>query len=65
MGENADTVKARWDDFGKGDIDGAVSTTDENAEIVMPGDPALGRYLQGPRGVQGDDPEVPVQLRVG
>ena len=37
LGDNADTVKARWDDFGRGDIDGAVSTTDENAET-----PALG-----------------------
>ena len=35
MGENADTVKARWDDFGKGDVDGAVSTTDENAEMIQ------------------------------
>ena len=37
MGENADAVKERWDDFGRGDLDGAVSTTDENAEIRMPG----------------------------
>ena len=36
MGENADAVKERWDDFAKGDLDGAVSTTDENAEIRLP-----------------------------
>lgn len=36
MGANADVVKAGWDAFGKGDIDAAVSTTDEGAEIVIP-----------------------------
>ena len=50
MGENADTVKARWDDFGRGDIDGAVSTTDENAEIVMPETLPWGGTYRGPDG---------------
>jgi uncharacterized protein len=50
MGENADTVKARWDDFGRGDIDGAVSTTDENAEIVLPETLPWGGTYRGPDG---------------
>ena len=50
MGENADTVKARWDDFGKGDLDGAVSTTDENAEIVIPETLPWGGTYKGPAG---------------
>ena len=50
MGENADTVKARWDDFGRGDLDGAVSTTDENAEIRMPETLPWGGTYKGPEG---------------
>jgi ketosteroid isomerase-like protein len=50
MGENADTVKARWDDFGKGDLDGAVSTTDENAEITIPETLPWGGTYTGPEG---------------
>ena len=50
MGENADAVKARWDDFGRGDLDGAVSTTDENAEIVMPETLPWGGNYKGPDG---------------
>lgn len=50
MGENADAVKARWDDFGKGDLDGAVSTTSEDAEIVMPETLPWGGTYRGPDG---------------
>ena len=50
MGENADTVRARWEDFGKGDLDGAVSTTDENAEITMPESLPWGGTYKGPEG---------------
>jgi ketosteroid isomerase-like protein len=48
MGENADAVKARWDDFGKGDLDGAVSTTEEDAEIVLPETLPWGGTYRGP-----------------
>ncbi len=50
MGENADTVKARWEDFGKGDLDGAVSTTDESAEIRIPESLPWGGTYTGPEG---------------
>jgi uncharacterized protein len=50
MGENADAVKERWDDFAKGDLDGAVSTTDENAEIRMPETLPWGGTYKGPDG---------------
>ena len=50
MGENADIVKARWDDFGKGDIDGAVSSTDDSAEIVLPETLPWGGTYKGPDG---------------
>lgn len=50
MGENADAVKARWDDFGKGDLDGAVSTTDESAEIRIPETLPWGGTYKGPDG---------------
>jgi uncharacterized protein len=50
MGENADAVKERWDDFGRGDLDGAVSTTDENAEIRMPDTLPWGGTYKGPEG---------------
>jgi ketosteroid isomerase-like protein len=50
MGENADAVKARWDDFGRGDLDGAVSTTDENAEITIPETLPWGGTYKGQRG---------------
>jgi ketosteroid isomerase-like protein len=50
MGANADLVKARWEDFGRGDIDGAVSDTDENAEIVMPETLPWGGTYRGPDG---------------
>ena len=50
MGENADNVKARWEDFGRGDLDGAVSTTAESAEIRMPDTLPWGGTYTGPQG---------------
>jgi uncharacterized protein len=50
MGENADAVKERWADFAKGDLDGAVSTTDENAEIRLPETLPWGGTYKGPDG---------------
>ena len=50
MGENADNVKERWADFSKGDLDGAVSTTDENAEIRIPESVPWGGTYRGPDG---------------
>jgi ketosteroid isomerase-like protein len=50
MGENADAVKERWADFGKGDLDGAVSTTEESAEIVLPETLPWGGTYKGPDG---------------
>jgi ketosteroid isomerase-like protein len=50
MGENADAVKERWDDFSKGDLDGAVSTTDESAEIRIPETLPWGGTYMGPDG---------------
>jgi len=50
MGENANAVKDRWADFAHGDLDGAVSTTDENAEIVLPDTLPWGGTYRGPEG---------------
>ena len=50
MGENSDAVKARWDDFAKGDLDAAVSTTDENAEVRLPDTLPWGGTYKGPEG---------------
>lgn len=50
MGENAEAVKERWEDFGKGDLDAAVSTTDENAEITIPETLPWGGTYTGPDG---------------
>jgi ketosteroid isomerase-like protein len=50
MGQNADAVKERWADFGKGDLDGAVSTTEESAEIVLPETLPWGGTYKGPDG---------------
>jgi len=50
MGENADAVKERWSDFAKGDLDGAVSTTDESAEIRLPETLPWGGTYKGPDG---------------
>ena len=50
MGENADAVKERWGDFANGDLDGAVSTTDESAEIRIPETLPWGGTYRGPAG---------------
>ena len=50
MGENSDAVKARWDDFARGDLDAAVSTTDENAEVRLPETLPWGGTYKGPEG---------------
>jgi uncharacterized protein len=50
MGENADIVKERWGDFTKGDLDGAVSNTDESAEIRIPDTLPWGGTYKGPEG---------------
>jgi uncharacterized protein len=50
MGENADAIEERWADFAKGDLDGAVSTTDENAEIRIPDTLPWGGTYKGPDG---------------
>jgi ketosteroid isomerase-like protein len=50
MGQNSDAVKARWDDFAKGDLDAAVSTTDENAETRLPDTLPWGGTYKGPEG---------------
>ena len=36
MGANADMVRSAWEAFGRGDVDGAVSTTADSAQIVLP-----------------------------
>jgi ketosteroid isomerase-like protein len=50
MGENSDIVKDRWGDFANGDLDGAVSNTDENAEIRIPETLPWGGTYTGPEG---------------
>lgn len=50
MGANADAIRARWEDFGRGDLDGAVSSTDDNAQIVMPETLPWGGTYTGPDG---------------
>jgi ketosteroid isomerase-like protein len=50
MGANADALRARWDDFGRGDLDGAVSTTEDNAQIVIPETLPWGGTYTGPDG---------------
>ena len=50
MGANADALRARWDEFGRGDLDGAVSTTDDNAQIVLPETLPWGGTYTGPGG---------------
>ena len=50
MGENSDIVKERWGDFANGDLDGAVSNTDENAEIRIPETLPWGGTYTGPEG---------------
>jgi len=50
MGANADMVREAWEAFGRGDIDGAVSTTGESAQIVLPESLPWGGTYTGPEG---------------
>jgi ketosteroid isomerase-like protein len=50
MGANAEAVKERWADFAKGDLDGAVSTTNDDAEIRIPDTLPWGGTYTGPEG---------------
>jgi hypothetical protein len=50
MGANADAVKSGWDAFAKGDLDTAVATTSDSAEIVMPESLPWGGTYTGPDG---------------
>ena len=50
MGANADTVKSGWDAFADGDMDAAVSTTSEQARIVIPESLPWGGTYTGPAG---------------
>ena len=50
MGANADTVKSGWDAFADGDMDAAVSTTNEQAKIVIPESLPWGGTYTGPEG---------------
>ena len=50
MGANADAVKSGWDAFAKGDLDTAVATTSDSAEIVIPESLPWGGTYTGPDG---------------
>ena len=50
MGANADAVKNGWEAFAKGDLDGAVATTSDSAEIVIPESLPWGGTYTGPAG---------------
>jgi ketosteroid isomerase-like protein len=50
MGANADTVRSGWDAFTEGDLDAAVATTGEQAEIVIPETLPWGGTYTGPHG---------------
>jgi uncharacterized protein len=50
MGANADTVRSGWDAFADGDMDAAVSTTSEQAKIVIPESLPWGGTYTGPAG---------------
>jgi ketosteroid isomerase-like protein len=50
MGENADLVRGGWEAFGKGDLDAAVATTSDSAEIVIPESLPWGGTYTGPAG---------------
>ena len=50
MGANADMVRSAWEAFGKGDIDAAVATTSDSAEIVIPESLPWGGTYTGPGG---------------
>ena len=50
MGANAEAVKTGWDAFARGDLDAAVSTTSDSAEIVIPESLPWGGTYTGPDG---------------
>lgn len=50
MGANADLVRSAWEAFGRGDIDAAVSTTGDSAQIVLPDSLPWGGTYTGPDG---------------
>ncbi len=50
MGANADLVRSGWEAFGKGDIDAAVATASDSAEIVVPDSLPWGGTYTGPDG---------------
>ncbi|MGZ8666495.1 MAG: nuclear transport factor 2 family protein, partial [Solirubrobacterales bacterium] len=50
MGANADVVRSGWEAFGKGDIDSAVATADDSAEIIIPKSLPWGGTYSGPDG---------------
>ncbi len=50
MGANADAVKSGWEAFAKGDLDTAVATTSDSAEIVIPESLPWGGTYTGPDG---------------
>ena len=50
MGANADVVRSGWEAFGKGDLDAAVATTSDSAEIVIPESLPWGGTYTGPDG---------------
>ena len=50
MGANADMVRSACEAFGRGDIDGAVATTGESAQIVLPESLPWGGTYTGPDG---------------
>jgi uncharacterized protein len=50
MGANADTVKNGWEAFAKGDMDAAVETTSDSAEIIVPETLPWGGTYHGPDG---------------
>jgi hypothetical protein len=50
MGANADMVRSAWEAFGRGDIDAAVATTSDSAQIVIPESLPWGGTYTGPDG---------------
>ena len=50
MGANADLVRSGWEAFGKGDLDAAVATASDSAEIVIPDTLPWGGTYTGPDG---------------
>jgi len=50
MGANADLVRSGWEAFGRGDLDAAVATASDSAEIVVPESLPWGGTYTGPDG---------------